>query len=136
LSEAEGYFSPVTQKPEKNTLERSGTKAKVGKGRRNDGAQAGVDSDGDEERGGDGIHGGQGDGAQPYRAGRATPCGADRSESCRSTAPLEPAEAALGAGRLRGRERSMTLEPQGAREGRSGRADFNSAGACGGRIKI
>ena len=73
LSAAKGSFSSATKEAGKKNLERSGTKAKVGKGRRSDGAQAGVDSAGDEERGGDGIHGGQGGGAQLCQAGRATP---------------------------------------------------------------
>ena len=33
MSEAEGSFSAATQETEKKTLQRSGTKAKIGKGR-------------------------------------------------------------------------------------------------------
>ncbi len=72
LSEAEGSFSAATQETEKKTLQRSGTKAKVGKGRRSDRARNGVDSAGDEERDEGRIHEVQCGGAQPCRAGRAT----------------------------------------------------------------
>ena len=72
LSEAEGSFSAATQETEKKALQRSGTKAKVGKGRRSDRARNEVDSAGGEERDEGRIHGVQCGRTQPCRAGRAT----------------------------------------------------------------